>query len=191
MPQKKIDGCSCSCYLNKNDEYGVCSRNLDLKLSDRNLFWVCTNQYNVEAKLRALKRHLALQGEMHGSAGGHPIQGNKYKIIGLKWAVYSIYDMDTQRFLDFEEMKELLTIMGIPTVPMVSKKFHLPNSVDALVQMATRKSTLNSDIWAEGIVVRPLKNIIDPEFALVGGTNRTGYLSFKIMNPEYLIKYEE
>jgi RNA ligase (TIGR02306 family) len=187
---EKIDGQSCTAYLNKNDEYGVCSRNLDLKLSDRNLFWVCTNQYNVEAKLRALKRHLAIQGEMHGSAGGHPIQGNKYKLIGLKWAVYSIYDIDNTRFLDFEEMKELLTILGIPMVPIICKKFSLSGSIDFLVQMATRKSTINSDIWEEGMVVRPLKTIIDPEFALVGGTNKTGMISFKILDPEFLIKFE-
>jgi RNA ligase (TIGR02306 family) len=188
---EKIDGQPCTSYLNKNEEYGVCSRNLDLKLSDRNLFWVATNQLDIEKKLRALKRHLALQGEMHGSAGGHPIQGNKYKLIGLKYSVYSIYDMDVERFLDFEEMKELLTIMGIPMVPVISKKFTLSGNVDFLVNMATRKSTLNSDVWEEGMVIRPLKTIIDPEFALVGGTNRTSMISFKIMNPEFLIKFEE
>jgi hypothetical protein len=99
--------------------------------------------------------------------------------------------MDVERFLDFEEMKELLTIMGIPMVPVISKKFTLSGNVDFLVNMATRKSTLNSDVWEEGMVIRPLKTIIDPEFALVGGTNRTGMISFKIMNPEFLIKFEE
>jgi hypothetical protein len=137
-----------------------------------------------------MKRHLALQGEMHGSVGGHPIQGNRYKLIGLKWAVFNVYDMDTEKYLDFAEMKELLTIMGIPMVPIVCKRFNLPGDIDSLVKMATRKSVINTDVWAEGIVVRPLKNTIDPDFARVSGTNGTGLFSFKILNPEYLIKYD-
>ena len=51
------------------------------------------------------------------------------------------------------------------------------------------KTTLNPLAWAEGIVIRPLTEILDREF-----TNELdfgGRITFKAINPEFLIKYSE
>ena len=55
--------------------------------------------------------------------------------------------------------------------------------------MANIKTTLNNLTWAEGIVIRPLEETSDREF-----TNELefgGRISFKAINPEFLIKFGE
>ena len=52
--------------------------------------------------------------------------------------------------------------------------------MDELVSFATRKSLLSPETWAEGIVVRPLKESFDEEL---------GRLSFKVINPEFLLTF--
>jgi len=45
------------------------------------------------------------------------------------------------------------------------------------------------DVWAEGIVIRPLKEIKDRLMALEG--SNSGRITFKAINPEFLLKYGE
>jgi hypothetical protein len=47
---------------------------------------------------------------------------------------------------------------------------------------------LNNDCFAEGIVIRPLEEIEDKEFSNIINYNR---ISFKVINPEYLIKNDD
>ncbi len=58
----------------------------------------------------------------------------------------------------------------------------LPKTVDEVVNLATRKSVINPETWAEGLVFRPLKERFDPDL---------GRLSFKAVNPEFLLSYGE
>ena len=55
--------------------------------------------------------------------------------------------------------------------------------------MATIKSKVQPEVWAEGVVIRPLKdsaeNLLSLESLL------TGRVSFKAINPEFLLKYGE
>jgi len=44
------------------------------------------------------------------------------------------------------------------------------------------RSALNSAVWREGLVFRPLIETTDPDL---------GRLSFKAINPEYLLKHGE
>ncbi|MBP6640991.1 MAG: RNA ligase (ATP), partial [Bacteroidia bacterium] len=72
---EKLDGSSVTYYL-KDDEFGVCSRNLELLESDENSLWKVARMLKVEEKLRALGGNHALQGEIVGEG----IQGNLYKL---------------------------------------------------------------------------------------------------------------
>jgi hypothetical protein len=55
--------------------------------------------------------------------------------------------------------------------------------------MATIKSQLSEDIWAEGIVIRPYTEKID---LLLSNENfNNGRVSFKAINPEFLLRYGE
>jgi RNA ligase (TIGR02306 family) len=185
---EKIDGTSCTAYF-KDGEYGVCSRNNDLKIDKKNLYVYTLGLQHIEEKLRELNINIALQGEIHGGSPQHSIEGNRLKEEGIFWDVYNIFLIGEGRFMEPEEMWAFLEEHDIRKVPLVAE-FNLPDSIDELVKMATRKSIYNSEIWAEGIVIRPMKNIVDSDFAFVRGTNGTGYFSFKVIDPEYLLKYD-
>jgi hypothetical protein len=65
----------------------------------------------------------------------------------------------------------------------------LENNIEALIDRSTIKSTIHKEAWAEGIVIRPyllLKNSGLSNEYLNGGR-----VSFKAINPEFLIKYGE
>ena len=64
------------------------------------------------------------------------------------------------------------------------ENYLLESSVEAVIEKSKMKSVLNKDTIAEGIVIRPLEEIID-QFVL------QGRISFKAINPDFLIKYDE
>jgi hypothetical protein len=65
-------------------------------------------------------------------------------------------------------------------VPVLDAAFPLSNDINGLVAFAQRKSTLNLALWAEGVVIRPRRERQDA----------LGRVSFKAINPEFLLKYE-
>jgi hypothetical protein len=77
-------------------------------------------------------------------------------------------------------MTEFCSKWGLQTVPPIG--FYLLNelgtSVPELVQFSKGKSVINKSVHREGIVVRSIVN---------GKKN----LSFKVINPDFLLKYEE
>lgn len=78
-------------------------------------------------------------------------------------------------------MNSALDRLKLPMVPVLDGNFTLLNDIQALVAMATRRSAVSSDVWAEGIVIRPLKEQrYDGE-----------RVSFKVINPEFLLKFGE
>ena len=85
------------------------------------------------------------------------------------------------------QLFKILKQLDLESVPIIDETYQLPNSIDELVKYATRKSLINPEIWAEGIVFRPVDEVIDLDFVnkLPGGR-----ISFKAINPEFLLKYE-
>jgi hypothetical protein len=77
--------------------------------------------------------------------------------------------------------------LQLPTVPIVSTDYELDNDVDAIIQMATIRSKVRPEVWAEGVVIRPLQEKLD---LLLSNENfNNGRVSFKAINPEFLLKY--
>jgi len=183
---EKIDGSSATYYI-KDDVYGVCSRNLDLKIDENptNAFIMFGKENKIEEKLRALNKNIAIQGEIYGvGLNDNPLQLNYSSV-----AFFNVFDIDRCRYYDFEEFRVLIESLGLQTVPVLDTHFKLINSIDELVKIATRKSVINSVRWAEGIVIRPLKEVMDLGMSVAGYGN-SGRLSFKVVNPEFLIVNE-
>lgn len=181
---EKLDGSSATFYL-KNGEFGACSRNLELIKDEKNTFWKVAEEMKLEEKLRSLNGNFALQGELVGEG----IQSNKLKIKGQTVFFFNIFDIDKHEFMSFELLKNTLQDLNLPSVPVLSENYILENDVQKIVEMANIKTILNPSAWAEGIVVRPLKETLDREF-----TNELdfgGRITFKAINPEFLIKYSE
>lgn len=176
---EKIDGASMTCYL-KDGEFGVCSRSLDLVESKDSIYWICARILNLEEKLKALGKNVAFQGEL----AGEKIQGNRLKLKGIHLFLFSIFDIDSYSFLSYRKFFETAIKLNLETVPIVREKFLLSNEmkISDLVNFSIGKSAFNSNVWREGVVFRPLEETRDEEL---------GRLSFKAINPEYLLKHGE
>jgi RNA ligase (TIGR02306 family) len=175
---EKVDGSSMTVYLNQND-FGVCSRNLDLTETEGNSFWKVARELDLENKLRSLRRNVGLQGELLGPG----VQGNKYHLNKLGYYIFNAYDIGTGLHFNYTDLAALVQYLGLTIVPLVSNEYVLPNTVDELVEFSKGKSLLNKDTHREGVVFRPLVNEYEEELR--------GRLSFKCINPDFLLKYNE
>jgi RNA ligase (TIGR02306 family) len=181
---EKIDGSSVTYYIN-NGEFGVCSRNLELVEDEENSLWKVARQLDIENKMRSLNRNIALQGELMGEG----IQSNKLKLKGQTAFFFNAFDIDKFIYLSFSELKELLEKFQLPMVPLITTDYVLENDIPAIIKMATLKSKICTDVWAEGIVIRPLEDKIEK---LIGNDYfKNDRVSFKAINPEFLLKYGE
>ncbi len=176
---EKLDGSSVT-YFFRDGEFGVCSRNLELLEDSENTLWKVANDLNLPLKLQRLGKNIALQGELIGEG----IQGNKLKIRGQTARFFNVFDIDRFRYLGLEDFTTTLQELELDSVPILSTDFVLEQNIPALVALATVKSVLNPEAWAEGIVIRPLQEKRD---AIMDGV--LSRVSFKVINPEFLLKY--
>jgi len=173
---EKIDGSSAT-YFIKDGEFGVSSRNLELYEDSENSFWKVARELDIENKLRSLNGNFALQGELVGEN----IQSNRLKLRGQTVFFFNIFDIDEYKYLNYKEFFETLDLLGLKSVPLVQKEYILGNDINELVELSVGKSMINKEGWREGIVIRSLtEKRIDGE-----------RFSFKVVNPKFLLKYED
>lgn len=170
---EKVDGCSITAWQ-MDGEFGVASRNLRYKESDSNIWWAAAKNIDLRDRMSSFDGY-ALQGEVLGN-----VQGNKYKFNKPTVYWFNAFNIKEHSYLNFSEFCNLISDMGLKTVPILGT-IELNHSVDGLVEMAKGKSTL-SDIHREGIVMRTVTDDVDIEL---------GRLSFKVINPDFLLKYSE
>jgi len=180
---EKVDGSSMTVYFRRNEhfadgEFGVCSRNIDMKEEGGTSFWKVARELDLENKLRSLNRNIALQGELLGPG----VQGNKYKLEKLGYYVFNVFDIDTGLHFNYDDFVKMIIYLQLQPVPLVDDSFILPNTIDELVQYSKGKSAMNKDSHREGIVLRPLIGEYDEDLR--------GRLSFKCINPDFLLKYD-
>ena len=174
--KEKLDGSSLTAIYHDNT-FRVCSRNLELLETDDNAYWKTARSEGIEDKLKSVGRNIAIQGEMIGFG----IQGNKYALKSTECWVFNVVDVDSRRYYSNAEVVEFCKTYGFKCVPDVGE-FDLIDDIDAIVEMAKGNSVLNPKVNREGIVIRPVTPIRDPDF---------GWVSFKAINPSFLLKYEE
>lgn len=139
---EKLDGSSMTVYL-RDGEFGVCSRNLELKPSETNSLWKVAIRNDLELKLRRADRNLALQGELIGEG----IQGNPYKQKAQEFFLFDIYDIDTSKYLTPAERKAFVEEHNIKHVPVLAFGAELGdtlgiNSIDGILRFAEGKSVM-------------------------------------------------
>lgn len=175
---EKVDGSSFTAFYN-NGEFGVCSRNLELKEDPNNSFWKVALELDIKGRLAALRGNHAIQGELVGQG----IQGNKYKLNAIKLFVFNLFNIDKRKYYDADDFLRTVKEMGLETVPVVNNRHLLNETVDELVTLSNAPSVLNKDTLREGIVLRPIYETFEEELR--------GRLSFKCINPNFLLKYNE
>lgn len=184
---EKIDGQSSTYFIKKdkrfkiftNYEFGVCSRNLRLKTPTNSSYWTVANQYNMEELLKSIMKYfkantVVIQGEIAGTG----IQQNKYHIDGYKLFVFNLI-IDGKHY-NTDEIQSILNkhdkTRTLKTVPIIDYLVPLKDTIDDMVEDAKGKSKLY-DTLREGKVWRT-----DPSVKRI---------SFKVINPEFLLKNKE
>lgn len=146
---EKLDGSSMTVYF-YNGDFGVCSRNLNLKETEGNTFWRVARELDLERILCITNRNLALQGELIGEG----IQGNPYRIRGQRFVLFDIYDINEGTYINPISRRAFAEIHDIPHVPVLVPAITDSKSVEAILMAAEGKSQLNKDTEREGIVFK-------------------------------------
>ena len=168
---EKLDGSSCTFYLDDEDVFHVCSRNLDLKEDEANSFWKVARKFNIEDIMRRnFMKGMAIQGEMIGEG----IQGNQYK-VQLDFYVYDMYNTHTGQYILPVQLKAACERLGLKHVPILHEKASIKyDTIQSLLQYAEGKSLLNGSN-REGVVFK---------------SNTVHDRSFKSISNSWLLKNE-
>ena len=184
---EKLDGSSMTVYyrnafrpVEQPPEFGVCSRNVDLKETDGNAFWDMANFYGLREKMFNLDRNLAIQGELIGPG----IQGNPYKLSKRCFCVYDIWDINRQQYMPATERDRLTRELELPHVPMYGARsltrldtttgvYRQAVELEELLSQANGPSYVGLGAIREGIVFKSIEN---------------PFVSFKVISNEFLLK---
>lgn len=138
---------------------------------EKNSFVALFEELNLREKLTLAREYLsgdiAIQGEMVGPS----IQGNFEGVDKNKLFVYSVYDIDQQRYFLPEAAQKVTGFMGLQYVPVLHHRMKLPDNLADVLKMADGPSALGGK-YREGLVFKSL----DRDF------------SFKVISNEYLLK---
>lgn len=159
-------------WLKRSTDFIVCSRNLRLHKENKSTWWRIARQLDIENKLRKIGKNIAIQGEIIGES----VQDNKYKIKGLDFYIFNVYDIDEQKKYNLFEKQDFCEIHGFKIIPhRHTLTLNQDMTVKDMVELSKGKSTINPKIMREGIVLRSF----DED------------KSFKAINPEFLLKYND
>ena len=148
---EKLEGSSLTAFFN-NGEFGVCSRNLELKETEENTFWKAANKYCLRENMQNLDLNIAVQGELIGVG----IQGNIYNIADYDFYVYDVFDIDKQEYISAEDRYAIVESLGLKHVPILGHNWHYTTTVQELLEMADGKSELNPKQDREGVVLKAM-----------------------------------
>lgn len=172
---EKLDGTSCTFYL-KDGEFGVCSRNLELKETEGNLYWSVARKLDIENKLRNCGYgNIAIQGEIIGPG----IQDNRYGLSISQFYVFDMYDIDAKKYIDPLTRVQICAQLGLTHVPYWYSFLRdvVPDqNYESFITYADGPSMLNTKTNREGVV-----------FKRCSGE----HTSFKVISNKFLLKTGE
>lgn len=170
---RKEDGASAT-YIFEEDTLTICSRN---NIQPSGVFLEIAQRYDLEEKLRALGRDVAIQGEIVGPK----MNGNRLKLATLCYRVFNIYDVKEGVFLDHDAVASICGALGVEMVPLLYR-----GSASAAPMMASLDTLLE---YASGLEYGPG---LPAEGIVVKVNECTAWRkSFKVISNAFLIKYKE
>jgi hypothetical protein len=173
----KIDGQSATYYYKKKlfgSFFGIYSRELRKKEGDGSNWDQMATKYKIKEALKKYGKTVWIQGEIAGPG----IQKNKDKFLEKRLFIFNVYVPELKRYLDPTEMIIFCKDFGLEAVPMQSIRISLAGkTIDELVAMSNGPSEWSKDDLREGIVIREMEDY---------GLSR---ISFKVISPEFCIKY--
>jgi hypothetical protein len=182
---EKLDGQSGTYFVIPNPKkglfrkkwlFGVCSRNFQLLKPNNSSYWTIAKDLNLEKLMighsEQYNKGLIVQGEIIGSK----VQGNKYGRSGYEFYVFNVFEYFKGERISFDQTTQIYFCerYKLNHVPVLAYDYFLPASIPEAVETARLTSVL-TNIPREGLVIRNYKENI----------------SFKIVNPDFLLKYSE
>jgi RNA ligase (TIGR02306 family) len=176
---RKCDGTSMTAFYEparKDDEFGVCSRNFELKLDADNAYTRMAAKLDLREKLKVMADcglALAVQGELVGPG----INGNRDRLTEPDWLVFRIWNIDRQEWLTVADCHSICRELELRHVPVVDSVITLSElgSVDEILRYAEGRTENGNE--REGVVFREI------------GT--THPKSFKAVSNRYLLQNKE
>lgn len=166
---QKWDGCSAT-YTWHNGSFYIFSRNCDVTLVD-NHYRQAARELQLESRLASLNREIAIQGELVSPR----INRGRTNTLRLTFKVFNIWDISTQKYLLWEDVKELCFDLGLETVTEIATGFISFRSIQVWFGLANSQEYPTGAI-AEGIVVKTDDDLGPRE-------------SFKVIATRYLLKH--
>lgn len=183
---EKIDGTSTTFTMKrskgfKKNEFYVCSRNVVFDKPDKtcyydtNVYLEMAEKYDIENVLNELLKAnpeaewVTIQGETYGAG----IQKRDYGMKDHDFAAFNLIWSDKGRVNSIQMARLLFEWYHIPCVPIVAQHYQLPNNIEELREFVHSQKSVVDDGMREGIVFR----------------SHDGLLSFKCVDPEFLVKY--
>ena len=170
---EKLEGSSCTMYLDLEGVFHVCSRNLDLKQDANNAFWKAAIDNDVESKMRSEDLFgFALQGELIGPG----IQGNIYNLPTVQFFVFDIYSVKDGAYVLPEFRADIVRDLSLNHVPVLAFKASLKDTlgianVEHMLKFADGKSVIGVGPMREGVVFKQVD----------------GGMTFKAISNQYLL----
>lgn len=165
-------------WNNETFEYIVCSRNVRLFNRDNSSYWAVSDKYDIKNMLRIIMDTESLDGNklpwvaIQGECIAPNVQGNKYKVTEPYMYVFNLLYPSGR--VGSEEGRKIVEALGMKWVPILETNKKLPDNVTDMLAYAHGKSAIG-DTLREGVVCRT------PD----------GKQSFKAVDPDFLIKYNE
>jgi len=157
-------------FIKDKFEYIVCSRNY--RTDDKSTsYWKVSDRYNIRDVLEKLigdNDWVVIQGECIAPN----VQGNKYKVKEADLYVFNLIYPDGR--VGSLTAKYACEAFGLKFVPIIETGYILPDTVNEVLEYAHGQSMIGDTI-REGIVFRSMD----------------GRLSFKAVDPIFLMKYDE
>lgn len=199
---RKEDGCS-GTFAFYNGKFSVCGRNftwLEGNVNSSHYFHV-EKIYDIKVKMETYGKNIALQGEIIGPK----INGNKMGLTHIDYEVFNIYDIDSRKYLSYDEVTEVCNIFGIKQVPLL---FRGP-SCDLQLQIDSETVTfgdlsrdMNSNIkkilqgflnMSNNLEYTTANYQTTPAEGLVVKTNDnlSHRVSFKVISQKFTLKYDK
>jgi RNA ligase (TIGR02306 family) len=160
---------------------GVCSRNLQIDPSDEgNVYVEMAKKYDLLNLLKNTGLNLAIQAEIVGPG----IQKNTSGVTEKTIRVFDVYDIDAQRYYDYDRLVEFCKQYNLPQVETLTDIFVFDKNKhdwEYFIKMTEQVYPLSKK-QIEGLVFTPIKETYSPSLR--------GRLRFKVINPAYLLNNE-
>ena len=186
IASEKVDGSSTTFTIKRKlfgrYDFYVCSRNVVFDKPDKkcfydtNVYLEMAEKYGIEKKMAKMLKMfpnaewITLQGETYGGN----IQKRDYSTNEHRFAGFNFITSNEGRWNSVKAAK-FMNEFNIPWVPILNENYVLPDTIEDLRAYVHSEPSTVDGIIKEGIVFR----------------SQDGSMSFKCVDPEYLIKYHQ